>query len=140
MPIDPKDELKTLLRELFQLDKTDLDFGIYRIMNLRARDVEDFIDNELPATLKTVTDKLAGKSRDEAAARFEEAKAKLKAYIEMSDEAANTDDEINTFAGGNRDKSIVKKYLAAKDAAAVSHSLDLERGFFGESRGIRSGD
>ena len=27
------DRLKTLLREMFQLDRGDLDFGLYRIMN-----------------------------------------------------------------------------------------------------------
>ncbi|GIW31652.1 MAG: hypothetical protein KatS3mg071_1826 [Meiothermus sp.] len=32
------EKLKNLLRELFQLDQPDLDFGIYRI--LRARDTE----------------------------------------------------------------------------------------------------
>ena len=26
-------KLKTILREMFQLDQADLDFGIYRIMN-----------------------------------------------------------------------------------------------------------
>ena len=30
------DRLKTLLREMFQLDRGDLDFGLYRIMNLKA--------------------------------------------------------------------------------------------------------
>ena len=30
---DSQTKLKNLLRELFQLDSADLDFGIYRIMN-----------------------------------------------------------------------------------------------------------
>ena len=133
MPIDPKDELKSLLRELFQLDKTDLDFGIYRIMNLRAADVEDFIDNKLPATLKTVTDKLANKSKDEASAQVEEAKAKLKSFIEMSGEMAETNDELNAFADKMPNAPVVKKYLEAKAAvSSVSHSADLERDIYND--------
>ncbi len=30
------DRLRALLREMFQLDRGDLDFGLYRIMNLKS--------------------------------------------------------------------------------------------------------
>ena len=33
------DRLRTLLREMFQLDRGDLDFGLYRIMNLKAGEI-----------------------------------------------------------------------------------------------------
>lgn len=39
--------LQELLRELFQFDNKDLDFGIYRIMNHKRGAVEDFIRNGL---------------------------------------------------------------------------------------------
>jgi len=32
------------LTELFQLDQPDLDFGFYRIMHAKARQVQEFID------------------------------------------------------------------------------------------------
>jgi adenine-specific DNA-methyltransferase len=41
------------LFELFQLDQPDLDFGFYRIMRAKAREVQDFIDTDL---LKIVSD------------------------------------------------------------------------------------
>ena len=41
------------LKELFQLDQPDLDFGFYRIMHAKAEQVERFIDNDL---LQIVTD------------------------------------------------------------------------------------
>lgn len=41
------EDLKLKLREIFQLDRTDLDFGLYRIMNLKSDEVSKFIDNEL---------------------------------------------------------------------------------------------
>ena len=41
------DRLKTLLREMFQLDRGDLDFGLYRIMNMKAGEIAAFLDNDL---------------------------------------------------------------------------------------------
>ncbi|MCY3758380.1 MAG: hypothetical protein OXG96_11720 [Acidobacteria bacterium] len=34
------EQLKDLLRAMFQLDRGDLDFGLYRIMNPRAAEIE----------------------------------------------------------------------------------------------------
>ena len=36
-------KLQSLLRELFQFDSADLDFGIYRIMNAKRDEIERFI-------------------------------------------------------------------------------------------------
>jgi len=41
------ERLKNLLLELFQLDKPDLDFGIYRIMHARSAEISGFLDNDL---------------------------------------------------------------------------------------------
>ncbi len=46
------EELKDKLREIFQLDRTDLDFGLYRIMNLKSDEVASFIDNDLLPQVK----------------------------------------------------------------------------------------
>lgn len=37
------DKFQRLLRELFQFDVADLDFGMYRIMNAKRDAVEDYI-------------------------------------------------------------------------------------------------
>ena len=39
--------LMGLLRELFQLDKGDLDFGLYRVMNMKAAEIEVFLTKDL---------------------------------------------------------------------------------------------
>jgi len=36
-------KLKAILREMFQLDQADLDFGIYRIMNQKREEIEQFL-------------------------------------------------------------------------------------------------
>ena len=46
-PPEPFDRLKSLWREMFQLDRGDLDFGLYRIMGMRAGEIEDFLDRDL---------------------------------------------------------------------------------------------
>jgi adenine-specific DNA-methyltransferase len=41
------EKLKTLLKELFQLDQPDLDFGLYRIMHAKSAEVSQFLDKDL---------------------------------------------------------------------------------------------
>ena len=57
-----------LLRELFQFDCADLDFGIYRIMNHKRDAVERFISEQLPEAVATELDggPLAQQARAEA--------------------------------------------------------------------------
>lgn len=40
-------ELVKKLREIFQIDKPELDFGIYRILNARAGEINDYLQNRL---------------------------------------------------------------------------------------------
>jgi len=42
-------KLVTKLREVFQIDQPDLDFGIYRIINARAAEIGDYLENQLRA-------------------------------------------------------------------------------------------
>ncbi len=53
------DRFKSTLRELFMLDQADLDFGIYRIMNQKRRDVENYLNHRLPAQVKTLLEQNA---------------------------------------------------------------------------------
>lgn len=46
---DVREKVKSLLRELFQFDNQDLDFGIYRIMNFKRKEIEKFIEQDLIA-------------------------------------------------------------------------------------------
>jgi hypothetical protein len=41
------EKLKALLRELFQMDQADLDFGLYRIMNAKRDEIEKFLEHDL---------------------------------------------------------------------------------------------
>ena len=41
-------KFQKLLRELFQFDCQDLDFGIYRVLHLNRKQVEEFVSERLP--------------------------------------------------------------------------------------------
>lgn len=49
MDVNVREKVKSLLEELFQFDSQDLDFGIYRIMNFKRREIEKFIEKDLIA-------------------------------------------------------------------------------------------
>lgn len=46
------DKLVTLLKELFQLDQPDLDFGLYRIMHAKADEITQFLEKDLLPQVK----------------------------------------------------------------------------------------
>lgn len=48
------EKLQAVLREIFEIDKADLDFGIYRIMNQKRDDVNKFIEKQLPKDIKEI--------------------------------------------------------------------------------------
>ena len=46
-----------LLKEIFQFDQADLDFGIYRIMNQKREEITNFLNNELVPQVKKAFEK-----------------------------------------------------------------------------------
>ena len=58
------DRFISLLKGIFELDKSDLDFGIYRIMNIRKKEIEKFLAEGLPARVKDALAPFAGNTSD----------------------------------------------------------------------------
>lgn len=85
--------LKSKLRELFELDKSDLDFGIYRIMAAKNKEVTAFLDRHLRESVREV---LESRGSDES--------TKIAGEIAKAREAAAT-------AGFNPDDSPKVKEL-----------------------------
>jgi adenine-specific DNA-methyltransferase len=48
-----RQQLISKLREMFQMDQADLDFGIYRIMNAKRDEISQFLEQDLLPTLRT---------------------------------------------------------------------------------------
>lgn len=81
---DTKQQLKDLLRELFQLNNTDLDFGIYRIMNIKSKEVENFINKDLDEKVESVKSKILDRQSGDIKAELDEAKAKLEKDFQVN--------------------------------------------------------
>lgn len=50
---DKQQQLVDKLKELFQMDQADLDFGIYRIMNAKHDEIEKFLNEDLLPAIRT---------------------------------------------------------------------------------------
>lgn len=74
---DTKQQLKDLLRELFQLNNTDLDFGIYRVLNIKAKEVEAFIEKDIDAKIENVKSKILDRQSGDIKAELERLKTEL---------------------------------------------------------------
>lgn len=56
------DRFINLMKGIFEIDKSDLDFGIYRIMNIRKREIETFLTEGLPKRVQETLTPFAGNS------------------------------------------------------------------------------
>ena len=64
---DSLKKFQRLLREIFQFDCADLDFGIYRIMNYKRDVIEKFITQDLPKAVAEELDRGALADHSQAA-------------------------------------------------------------------------
>ena len=67
-----REKFQELLRELFQFDCADLDFGIYRIMNHKRDVIEKFITQDLPRAITDEVDRDALADQSQAAKGLKE--------------------------------------------------------------------
>ncbi|MBP7211087.1 MAG: site-specific DNA-methyltransferase, partial [Paludibacteraceae bacterium] len=58
--IENQKKLLSILKEMFQFEQSDLDFGIYRIMHMKCDEINRFIEDELPIQISAGLSELAG--------------------------------------------------------------------------------
>lgn len=68
-----REKLINLLKQLFQLDQPDLDFGFYKIMHAKSEQVQRFLENDLLDIIKKEFGELDGQRLAEAKAKYEAA-------------------------------------------------------------------
>lgn len=107
---DNQKKLMNILREMFQFDQADLDFGIYRIMRMKRDEINRFIEDELPVQISEGLSELAGINLAAEVAAIDKQIADTK--------AAPLSDSIKTAAISELEEK--KKSLAARnDITAV---------------------
>ena len=105
---------QSLLRELFQFDCADLDFGIYRIMNHKRDVVERFITEQLPASIAAELDSGPLAEQSKAASDLAEAAQSIRSVApEAIDEQGVLVEQFRTSEAG-------QTYLAAQARIAGS--------------------
>ena len=103
-------KLQGLFRELFQLDMADLDFGLYRLFNIKRNEIEDFLTKQLP---KEVDEKFL--------ILTEQDKADYREYLEKLEEKIRENLPPDTLLPNGdikpayRDAPLVKRYLDQKE-------------------------
>jgi adenine-specific DNA-methyltransferase len=75
-------KFQNLLKEIFQFDCADLDFGIYRILNYKRKQIEKFINEDLKNKIESSFAKHKDERLENIKQRFEEIKKELKETAE----------------------------------------------------------
>ena len=71
---EKKQRLLSLMREMFQLDQPDLDFGLYRIMHAKRAQVETFLETEFDQLIDKVFASRGARHEEEAKKEYEAAR------------------------------------------------------------------
>jgi adenine-specific DNA-methyltransferase len=72
-------ELVAKLREIFQIDRPELDFGIYRILNARAGEINDYLQNRLAEKVQAALSAGSAASAQQLQAELQEAEKNAQA-------------------------------------------------------------
>ena len=123
---NPLAKFQTLLRELFQFDCADLDFGIYSIMNRKREVIERFITDDLP---KAVAEQLdSGALAEQAQAEEELQEVRQRIGGNLGDDAIDADGNL---AERYHSTPLGKEYLELKAKSAGGQGRDaLEAAIF----------
>jgi len=121
----PLEKFQSLLRDLFQFDCADLDFGIYRIMNHKRDVVERFVTHDLPKAVADELERGALAEQSQAAGELKDVAAQIKETLDPDalDASGNLVKHHETKLG--------KKYQALKAKAAGARGREaLEASIF----------
>lgn len=112
-------KFQNLLRELFEFDMSDLDFGIYRVLNHKRAVIEKFINQDLPLVISEELNRGALAEQKQA---LETLKAATENVLStLGDDAL---DANGNLAEKYRDTNIGKAYLEAQARAKGSRSTE----------------
>ena len=115
---------QALLCELFQFDCSDLDFGIYRIMNHKRDVIERFINEQLPAKVSAELDSGPLAQQAQAKAELKAAREKVIALAASLEEQAF--DEDGELIGRYKTAPASQEY---RDALALASDSSRSRDF-----------
>ena len=91
--MDALKQLQDLLRELFQLDFADLDFGLYRLLHIKRNEIEAFLTDQLPNRSKEAFQGLATEENTNIGKELSELAKRIR--NEIADDAILENGDLN---------------------------------------------
>ncbi|HMQ70345.1 MAG TPA: site-specific DNA-methyltransferase [Ignavibacteria bacterium] len=120
------EQLKYFLKEMFQFNANDLDFGIYRIYNLKRKEIENFIDGSDENCLEPMINKTLDEVKNIAR---ESELVKLRLYLStlnqqdlLKDIIANKD-QIKLFIQANKNAKEMEELLVMMDKSLEEFNI-----------------
>ncbi len=112
-------KFQELLKNIFQFESSDLDFGVYRIFNHKRKEIEDFIQNKLPAIVEEAFRKHKSSITENIDKEFEQVKQEI---------IKNFGNESITPTGDIKDEfkntPLGKRYLEIKARKEEAEKID----------------
>jgi adenine-specific DNA-methyltransferase len=112
-------EFQKLLKEIFQFETSDLDFGIYRILNYKRKQIEKFINEDLVNKVESTFEKHKGERLRNINQRFEEAKQKV--IQSLGPQAFTSTGELKKEFEGT---PVGREFLALKEQKEEAEIID----------------
>lgn len=113
-------DLVKKLKEIFQIDRPELDFGVYRILNARSREINDYLENRLQAK---VQETLSQQAEGDSATKIKELTATIRDEYgkRVFDEQGNLADE--TVKASELGQQLIQLQSAAPTAAEHENAV-----------------
>ncbi len=115
----PVEKFQSLLKELFQFEASDLDFGIYRILNYKRDRIARFIEEDLKNKVESAFARHKADRLTDINQRFEE--AKKKAIQTLGDNAFTPTGELKEEF---KDTPIGREFLSVKAQKDEAEAID----------------
>lgn len=120
-----------IIREIFQFDTADLDFGIYRILNEKRGQIEDYLNNRLPQVVDQAFAHYTESDRVKLQERLDALRQQLESAAKVFGQSAF--DESGELAASLRGGEVGKEYLAVQaQLTQIEASADLKRSVYND--------
>jgi hypothetical protein len=113
------EKFQELLREIFQFESSDLDFGIYRILNYKQKEVKEFIDQKLPQIIEDAFQKHKKNLSEDIREEYDRVRREI--VRTLGNNAFTPTGELNpVFA----DTPLGQEYLRIKEQKEILEKLE----------------
>ena len=118
-----REEFQSLLRSLFEFDRADLDFGIYRVMNLKSKLIDEKLIKGIDEIVEAELSRLIGRARSARKKDLDAAREKITAVL--GKDALDARGNLR----GNKKTPLGREYAEAKaraEAVAATAGAQIE--------------